>query len=335
MSRNMDEWLKSLKSGKEKRPIPLVSSPGVQLIGTDMEMLVNDSDIQSQCVVTVAEKINAAAAVLPMDLSVEAECFGAKVKFSKNEVPSVIGAVVETMEDAQNLKVPSAKSGRAGLFIKTIEKTVELIADRPVLAGSIGPFSFVGRLVDVTLAMIYCFDEPEMLHVMLDKCTTFLIDYINEYKKAGANGVILAEPLSGLLSPSMEAEFSAPYVKRIVDAVDDKSFIVVYHNCGNAIAGMTESFSSNGCRAFHFGNAVDMKEMLEKMPKDKIVMGNLDPVGIMLDSTPEAVSEATWNLLERCEQYPNFAISTGCDVPSAAKWENIEAFMRTVKEYNK
>ena len=43
----------------------------------------------------------------------------------------------------------------------------------------------------------------------------------------------MAEPLAGLLSPDLAQEFSADYVKQIVDAVQDDNFLVVYHNCGN------------------------------------------------------------------------------------------------------
>ena len=31
-------------------------------------------------------------------------------------------------------------------------------------------------------------------------------------------------------------------------------------------------------------------------------------------------------LLEQCGHYPNFLISSGCDIPFHAKWENIQAF---------
>ena len=50
--------------------------------------------------------------------------------------------------------------------------------------------------------------------------TVIFVVYINEYKKIGANGVVMAEPLAGMLSPALAEEFSETYVKQIVDAVD-------------------------------------------------------------------------------------------------------------------
>ena len=49
--------------------------------------------------------------------------------------------------------------------------------------------------------------------------TIFLIAYGTAYKAAGANGILMAEPLAGVLSPAMMDEFSSPYVKKIVDAI--------------------------------------------------------------------------------------------------------------------
>ena len=41
----------------------------------------------------------------------------------------------------------------------------------------------------------------------------------------------------------------------------------------------------------------------------------------------------TTEILEQCSSYPNFVISTGCDVPPMSPWENIEAFFKAVDEF--
>lgn len=57
--------------------------------------------------------------------------------------------------------------------------------------------------MDVTETMFYCIDEPEMVETVLEKCTKFIINYMNAYKETGADGVVMAEPLAGILSPSI------------------------------------------------------------------------------------------------------------------------------------
>ena len=121
----------------------------------------------------------------------------------------------------------------------------------------IGPFSLAGRLMDVSEALANCLADPDFVIAALEKTTDFLIKYAKAYKSTGAIGILMAEPLAGLLSPELEREFSAPYVKRIIEAVSDSSFCVFYHNCGANTPGMTESLSGNGAVAYHFGDAIN------------------------------------------------------------------------------
>ena len=187
--------------------------------------------------------------------------------------------------------------------------------------------------MDVSEIMINCYEDPEMVHITLEKVTEFLIKYIKAYKAVGAYGVVIAEPLAGILNPQLIEEFSTPYVRKIVDAVQDDDFIVIYHNCGNNTIILLDSILQTGASAFHFGNAINMEEMVQKFPRDKIVMGNVDPSSQFRNGTPESVHEATLDLLQKCGGYSNFIISSGCDIPPLSKWENIDAFFAAVDEY--
>lgn len=319
----MNELIKKLSDGK---PLPILSYPAIQLLGVSVYDTVNSADIQAQVMKAVADRCDTAASVSVMDLSVEAECFGAEISFTDNAVPVVTGTLVSNADDAEALTVPEIGTARSQIFIDAISEAKKLITDRPVLAGAAAPFSLAGRLTDVTEIMYWCFDEPEALHKLLQKCTDFLIKYVTALKNAGADGVILAEPVAGLLSPALEEEFSAPYTKQLAEAVRDDSFTVVYHNCGQGVVRMKESIFGNGCDAYHFGNAVYLREMLEAAPKDKIVMGNIDPVAYFKDGTPDEMRGAVKKLREECAEFPNFVLSSGCDIPPNAKWENIDAF---------
>ena len=63
-------------------------------------------------------------------------------------------------------------------------------------------------------------------------------------------------------------------------------------------------------------------------------MGNIDPAGQFLNGTPESVRRETRALLETCcPGHPNFVISSGCDIPPASRWENIDAFFAAVQAY--
>lgn len=328
----MDEWLKQIRIKKNKRAMPVLTFPAIQLLNTTVEKLISDSNLQSEALKLINQRCHPLAIMGFMDLSVEAEAFGANIRFSEDEVPTVVGSIVKSMEDAINLKVPEVGVKRTKIYLDAMKKTKQEINDCPVFAGCIGPFSLAGRLLGVSEAMICCYDEPEMVHLVLKKVTEFLINYLQSYKDQGIDGVFMAEPLAGILSPNLCDEFSSRYVKEIVAALDDDSFLVGYHNCGNNTLKMVDTILSTGCRLYHFGNAISIEQMLKLMPKDVVVMGNIDPV-CLKDASKQEVIAATNNLLEAVGDVDNFVISSGCDIPPLAKWENIDAFMKTAYEY--
>lgn len=259
---DMRQWFRQLYDAKQKPALPILSFPSAQLLNISVKELITSGEMQANGMKAIADRTPSAAAVSLMDLSVEAEAFGSQIRFSDDEVPTVVGRIIQNQSDADNLKVPPVGAKRTGVYIQCISHALELIHDRPVFAGIIGPYSLAGRLMDVSEIMVNCYMEPDMVHTTLDKCTDFLIQYAAAFKAAGAHGMIIAEPLTGLLSPDMASEFSAPYVKRLVSAVQDDSFAVIYHNCGNNTWRMIDAILESGADAYHFGNAVDMSVIL-------------------------------------------------------------------------
>lgn len=330
---DMNEWVAGTIAADRKQAMPVLSFPAIQKMGITVKELIDSTDKQAEAMKVIADAFPTAASVSFMDLSVEAEAFGSQIVVSDEEVPTVVGSIVDEDSDPNELAVPEVGAGRTGLYIEAIRKVVGEITDRPVFAGMIGPFSLAGRLMDVNEVMILCYEEPELVKAVLEKCTQFLTAYAQAFKDAGANGVVMAEPLAGLLPPDLLGEFSTPYVRQIVDAVQTDDFIVIYHNCGSSVVKAAEAVVATGAMAFHFGNAIDMADILPLMPEDVIVMGNVDPAGEIRLGTPESIRAKTLEVLEACASYPNFVISTGCDVPPMAPLENIQALFDAVDEF--
>lgn len=332
MKRDMKQWINEYISNPIKKAMPILSFPGVQIIGHTVEDLVRSGDLQAQCMKAVADRFDTGAAFSLMDLSVEAEAFGSKVHYSLDEVPTVLEALVHDEDEAESLSIPEVGAGRTGECVKGIQKACELITDRPVLAGMIGPYSLAGRLLDMTEIMILCYEEPELVETVLEKVTEFLIEYAKAFKAVGANGIAMAEPAAGLLSPGLIDEFSTPYVQRIREAVEDDSFIVVYHNCGN-IEPLISNIEKIDAFVYSFGNAIDIETTLKALPTEKLIIGNIDPAGIIRNGNPEMIRRETLELLERCSKYPNFVISSGCDIPPMTPLANLQAFFDAVDEF--
>lgn len=334
MKTNMNKWTDEIIQGKKRIAIPIMTHPGIEIINKNILQAVTDGEIHSQAIIALNEKYPSAAATAIMDLTVEAEAFGAEIRFTENEVPSVTRRLVYDFKSVTQLKLPSLSQGRIPEYLKANRLTAQKIQDRPILAGCIGPYSLAGRLFGMTEIMMSIYIEPDVIHLLLEKCTQFIIQYCIALKNTSVNGVIIAEPAAGLLSNKDCREFSSAYIKKVIEAIQDKDFIVVLHNCGNT-GHCTEAMLESGANAYHFGNKVRMTEALEKCPKNVLVMGNLDPVSIFKMSTPKQVYEATWALLEETMAYPNFILSSGCDIPPLVPASNIKAFYQALEEYNK
>ena len=74
---------------------------------------------------------------------------------------------------------------------------------------------------------------------------------------------------------------------------------------------------------------------MKVFPENKLMLGNIDPAGIIRNGTKEQVREETLKLLEKCGKYKNFVLSSGCDIPPMSPLENIQAFFDAAEEYYK
>ncbi len=334
MKRNMNAWIGDLVSGKKRSAMPIVTNPGIPLIGAAPIDVFQSGELQFKAIQALAEKIpGAAAALTMMDLSVEAQAFGAPIKFSDVENPTVSASIVHDQSEIDRLEVPEVGAARTAESLRAAKLCAEKIEDRPTLGGMIGPFSLAGRLLDMSKMMLMTATEPDTVHALLEKVTKFLVDYAKAFVETGCNGIVMAEPAAGLISPKMCQTFSANYIKRIVDAVKSDSFAFVLHNCGKT-EKMVGEMLSTGCSALHVGNTVDVRKILDQTPTSIPVMGNLDPSGLFRMQTAENVYKATGELLEATRTYPHFVLSSGCDIPPGTPLENVLAFFKAVEDFN-
>lgn len=329
----MAAWIESVYKSKKRLTIPVMTHPGIEALGYKVIDAVTDGEIHYKAIKYMAEKYPSYACTTIMDLTVEAEAFGCNIDFPENEVPNVTGRLVCDAESVDSLNVPELNAGRVPEYLKATKLAVENITGHPVFSGCIGPFSLAGRLYDMSEIMIAIYTEPDVIIQLLDKCTEFIIKYCKELKRLGASGVFIAEPAAGLLSNDDCMIYSTTYVRKIVDALQDENFSIILHNCGNT-GQCTQAMIDSGADALHFGNAIDMIEALKVCPENIVVMGNIDPVGVIKQATPDKVKQVTLDLLNNTSVYKNFVLSTGCDVPPHVAEENINAYYDALSEYN-
>ena len=106
MKCNMKQWVADTINQPVKKGMPILSFPAIQKMNITVKDLISSSDLQARAMQIVAKNTDAAASVSLMDLSVEAECFGSSIRVSEEEVPTVIGSIVNSEEDADALLNP-------------------------------------------------------------------------------------------------------------------------------------------------------------------------------------------------------------------------------------
>ncbi len=318
-------------SSTHRLAMPVLTFPGAALAGTNVRGMVTDPAKQAAASLALHKKYATPFIMSAMDLSVEAEEFGATIRMDDWEVPTVTGRFVTDMAGIEAITVPAVGTKRTTVYLKTVEKLRAAGTDALVLGGMIGPFSLAGRLFGVSEALAETAGEPAMMHALVKKATAFLTTYARAFKAAGAHGLIIAEPTAGLMSPHSTAEFSSPYVRQIREAVEDASFTVILHNCGARIGHLDATLAS-GATILHFGKPMDIAAALARVPGGTVLCGNLDPSEVFVGSTAEEVTTRTAALLSATAGYKNFVISSGCDVPAGAPPANLGAFFSTVAQ---
>jgi uroporphyrinogen decarboxylase len=345
MKMNMKQWVADVIRQREVTALPVMTHPGIELNGHTVREAVSNGRIHYEAVMTLTKRYPSVAAATIMDLTTEAEAFGAEIAFSDEAVPAVVGHLLNTVEDIDRLQIPSLSAGRIPQYLKANLLAAQSMnslpplgevggGSRPLFAGCIGPFSLAGRLYDMSDIMMLIYENPDAAHTLLAKCTQFIEKYCQALKLTGANGVMMAEPAAGLMSNDDCQAFSSAYVKYIVERVQDEHFIVILHNCGNT-GQCTKAMVSTGAAAYHFGNKCRMEEVIRDVPPTALAMGNIDPVSIFKDGMPFQMRQTVTDLLTQMKPYPNFVLSSGCDTPPHTSLANVDAFFEALDEWNR
>jgi uroporphyrinogen decarboxylase len=311
--------------------LPVAVYPGAALVGATVQDIVRDAAVQAAAVQAMRARYQLPVLFTAMDLSVEAEAFGCQISLSPTEVPTVTGRLVTSAEQAAGLRVPEPGDGRTSVPVETV-RLLSGMAGRPLVLGScIGPFSLASRLLGVSEALELTITDPPLVHALVEKAAAFLGAHVQAMKAAGADGVLMAEPAAGLLSPRGLAAYSSAYVRRITADLEDGHFAIVLHNCA-ARAVHLPAVLEAGPSIFHFGAPMDMGAALDRAG-DSVVCGNIDPASILVQGSPELVGTAAATVLAKAAGRRNLVVSSGCDVPADAPLANLDALFDAVARW--
>lgn len=311
---------------KPRRALPVASFPGAQLTGATVRDLVTVPAAQVEAILALQDHLQLPVLMTCMDLSLEAEAFGAQTHYGEDEVPSIQGRLVTTLAQAEALPIPAVGTARTHVPLEVVRALARARPDLPVVAGTTGPFSLAARLLGTSEALVLTLQDPALVQAALDRVTRFLRDWLVQLREAGARAVFMAEPTAGLLSPRGLATFSTTAIRQVTEGIDSPQFRVILHNCAARPLHLP-AIARTGLSAFHFGAPMDLPQALSELPTHAVVLGNVDPTSVLVTGNPPAVANAVASLASRIGDNPRWIPSSGCDIPRRAPLENLRAFM--------
>ena len=262
----------------------------------------------------------------------EAEGFGTKVIFPDEGVPYAEKLRLQDISDIETLKVIDPSAGRR--MTDTVE-AVRLMRQRvgndvPVVGWIEGALAECCDLMDMQEAFINLLDEPEAMEQLIDICVRQGILFAGAQVEAGAHMIGIGDAATSLIGPSLYEEFVLPYQQRMIREIHRMGVPVKLHICGN-IGPVMHLVAQTGADIVDCDFMVDMERAADILPEGTCICGNFNPVEVMLQGTPEMVTEEVRRCKTLGRRNHNF-VAPGCEVPNDTPQENMFALLEALKE---
>ena len=210
-----------------------------------------------------------------------------------------------------------------------------LVGDSKYLLGDIaGPFTMAAVMVGTQDFIMLMVDEPELVEQLIDFTTAVSTEMFTLLRECGCDIAMPAEPVSSgnLISPAMFEEWAAPALRNLKDNLSDYKYFFT-HVCGASGARVTP-LKDIGVQAFSCDYAVDLEKALTDAEGKMLIMGNINPAGVLLTGTADQVYE------EACGRIRTAAgrgqiLATGCDMSAETPLENVLMMPKACKDLAK
>lgn len=315
---------------------PLMGFPGLRLKGSTVKIAQQNYGEHYKVLDMLVKKFSPDIIFPLMDLSVEANALGRITIFPKQDSATVIKEHFEIAELTMQKHINIAFDTRLMGYVETM-KLMSIGLPEEVLKGAYvtGPYSLAGLIMGADEAAMATITEPDKLTALCEFTTEKIEEYIRLLIGAGAQVICILEPSAVMLGPDQFEQFSSGFVRHINDSFKYADVATVYHTCGNTMH-LIEKMVESKVDAISLDSpeaGVDLPRVAERVNGEVIIIGNINPTGHILKSKPEIVQKEVMQLLQAMEPYPNFVLSTGCDLPQETPFENISAFMNTGRNY--
>ncbi len=250
----------------------------------DFMKLCMTPDFACEVTLQPLERFPLDAAILFSDILTIPDAMGLGLYFSEGEGPR-FKKPVRTRADVEALGVPDPETE-----LRYVMDAVRLI--RRELAGRVPLIGFAGSPWTLATYMIegsgskefaHCkrmmFDEPALMHKILDVTARSVTSYLNAQVAAGAQALMIFDTWGGVLTPRDYREFSLNYMQEIVANLTRESegrrvpIILFTKNGGQWL----EAMAATGCDALGVDWTTDLGDARARVGDRVALQGNMDP----------------------------------------------------------
>lgn len=300
----------------------------------------NDPIISARVSVDYAIKTRSDFVKPVLDSQVPFVDLGAKVRFPEDDYGMVPDPIVSGPDELDELAIfdpfkASECPGFTSVFVKSLEETARIIPEDLHICGlSWGPLTMAGYLMGAENMMFQMMTEPDSVKNAIKKVTNLVTGMEQRMLEAGATVMWMADPTSSedLISKEMFREYSYEAISSVIK--DTKSYRDVpafIHICGNTLNTMS-LLKEMGTDCFSFDHAVDPAAARKSAGK-MAIMGNVDPVSIMMRGSLDSVKEESYRVIEAAGLEGGLILAPGCEMPLKTPDENAIMMGEAARSY--
>lgn len=288
----------------------------------------HDPELMAKLAAMPWELAGLPAVTVPFCLSLEAEALGCLLDPGTiNRTPSVKKPAFKTPDD---FTIPEKllEKGRIPVVLQALEILHDRIGDEiPINAKITGGFTIAGHVYGVSEFISWIKTNPSAAHRAVESASEVTKTLITAFEDHGADIISISDPTASgdLLSGEQYRDFVLPYHKKIAATA---RFPSVLHICGNSTA-LLEHIRTSGFDAYSFEEKIDVLTAKKELGDDISLIGNVAPVGTMLQGTPEKVTVDSISAMQDGID----VLSSGCTLSPLTPLANIRALAQAPEKY--
>ena len=306
----------------------------------DFMSLCRSPELACEVTLQPLERFPLDAAILFSDILTVPDAMGLGLYFEEGEGPR-FQRPVRDRAAVEALPIPDPEQELRYVMdaVRTIRR--ELNGRVPLIGFSGSPWTLATYMVEggstknFALAKGMMFDQPGLMHALLDKLARAVTAYLNAQIAAGAQAVMIFDTWGGTLTPEDYREFSLAYMQRIVEGLTRESegrqvpVILFTKGGGQWLEAMAES----GADALGLDWTTDIGEARHRVGDRVALQGNLDPC--VLYASPEAIRRAVARVLEHYGKGPGHVFNLGHGIHPTIDPDHAAAMIDAVHELSR